>query len=71
MEMAPEHLTEGGDLSLRTLRQRYQDAVKALSGEAVGLLRSENEDRMRLRYVGPQPPYSFLEPMKTGELSWD
>ena len=39
--------------------------------EAVGLLRSENEERMRLRYVGPQPPYSFLEPMKTGELSWD
>jgi hypothetical protein len=39
--------------------------------EAVGLLRSENEERMRIRYVGPQPPYSFLEPMRTGELAWD
>lgn len=46
-------------------------AERGAFDEAVGLLRSENEDRMRLRYVGPQPPYSFLEPMKTGELSWD
>jgi len=38
--------------------------------EAVGLLRTENDVRMRLRYVGPQPPYNFLEPMKSGELSW-
>ena len=35
----PQDLTEGADNSLRTLRQRYQDAVKALSGEAIGLLR--------------------------------
>ncbi len=39
--------------------------------EAVGALRQETEQRMRIRYVGPQPPYSFLEPMRTGELSWD
>lgn len=26
--------------------------------------------RMRIRYVGPQPPYSFIEPVRTGELAW-
>jgi hypothetical protein len=29
------------------------------------------EERVRLRYVGPQPPYSFLEPVRNGELAWD
>jgi Gas vesicle synthesis protein GvpL/GvpF len=38
--------------------------------EAVTRLREDNEERMRIRYVGPQPPYSFLEAMRTGELSW-
>jgi Gas vesicle synthesis protein GvpL/GvpF len=31
--------------------------------EAVGALRSQIEHSIRLRYVGPQPPYSFLEPV--------
>lgn len=39
--------------------------------EAVGELRAQNEERMRIRYVGPQPPYSFLEAVRTGELTWD
>ncbi len=39
--------------------------------EAVGALRQETEQRMRVRYVGPQPPYSFLEAMRSGELAWD
>jgi hypothetical protein len=39
--------------------------------EAVGAIREQNEDRMRIRYVGPQPPYSFLEAAQTGELVWD
>lgn len=39
--------------------------------EAVGVLREETQDRIRLRYVGPQPPYSFLEAARTGELTWD
>jgi methylmalonyl-CoA mutase len=33
-------LTGGGDQTLLTLRQRYQDAVTALSPEAIGLLRA-------------------------------
>jgi hypothetical protein len=33
--------------------------------------RLEHEDtRRRVRYVGPQPPYSFLEPAQSGELTW-
>lgn len=39
--------------------------------EAVAELRQANDERMRIRYVGPQPPYSFLEAMSTGEIAWD
>ena len=38
--------------------------------EAVGELRRDGEGLVRVRYVGPQPPYSFLEPARSGELSW-
>jgi hypothetical protein len=37
---------------------------------AVGRLSEEVQERVRLRYVGPQPPYSFLEPVRNGELAW-
>jgi len=36
----------------------------------VSRLREELADRVRIRYVGPQPAYSFLEPLETGELAW-
>lgn len=36
----------------------------------VTALREELADRVRIRYVGPQPAYSFLEPLQTGELAW-
>lgn len=38
--------------------------------EAVADLRRDNEERMRIRYVGPQPPYSFLEAMREGQIAW-
>lgn len=38
---------------------------------AVGDLRELAGDRIRLKYVGPQPPYSFLEAARTGQLAWD
>lgn len=38
--------------------------------EAVTLLTDELGARARVRYVGPQPPYSFLEPVASGELAW-
>jgi hypothetical protein len=44
--------------------------VQPAFDEAVAALRSAHEARMRIRYVGPQPPYSFLEPMRNGELAW-
>ena len=37
---------------------------------AVGELRRDVEARIRLRYVGPQPPYSFLDAAQAGELAW-
>jgi hypothetical protein len=36
----------------------------------VARVREELADRVRIRYVGPQPAYSFLEPLQTGELAW-
>jgi len=44
-------------------KQRELDAAVTKLGEEVA-------SRMTVRYVGPQPPYSFLEPMRQGELSW-
>jgi hypothetical protein len=44
-------------------KQRNLDAAVTELGEEVA-------SRMTVRYVGPQPPYSFLEPMRQGELSW-
>jgi hypothetical protein len=38
--------------------------------EAVADIDQQLGDRLRLRYVGPQPPYSFLEPVRNGELAW-
>jgi hypothetical protein len=38
--------------------------------EAVGTLRAQVEQSIRLRYVGPQPPYSFLDTENAGERKW-
>lgn len=38
---------------------------------AVGALRELVGGRTRLKYVGPQPPYSFLEAARTGRLAWE
>ena len=38
--------------------------------EAVEHCRSLLGARMRIRYVGPQPPYSFVDSVRTGELAW-
>jgi hypothetical protein len=46
----------------RHARPAFDQAVAELSGDL--------DERVRLRYVGPQPPYSFLEPVRNGELSW-
>lgn len=37
---------------------------------AVTVLTDELGARARVRYVGPQPPYSFLDPVARGELAW-
>jgi len=36
----------------------------------VTAISEETAEWLRLRYVGPQPPYSFLEPVRNGELVW-
>lgn len=39
------------------------DAAVTVLGEELGA-------RAQVRYVGPQPPWSFLEPVASGELAW-
>jgi len=40
-------------------------------GEAVGLLREDLGERVRLTYVGPLPPYTFAEPdQSAGTAAW-
>jgi hypothetical protein len=38
--------------------------------EEVAALAAELEEPLRIRYVGPQPPYSFVGPVRDGELAW-
>ena len=38
--------------------------------QTVAVLREDLRPRVRLRYVGPQPPYAFLDAVRTGELTW-
>jgi methylmalonyl-CoA mutase len=45
----PEDLTDGGDRTLLTLRQRYNEALKELSAESVDLLRNWPERRDGVR----------------------
>ena len=46
-----------------------RDARSGLD-ETVAVLREGLRPRVRLRYVGPQPPYAFLDAVRTGELTW-
>lgn len=46
-----------------------RDARSGLD-EAVAVLREELRPRVRLRYVGPQPPYAFIDAVQAGELTW-
>lgn len=46
-----------------------RDARPALD-EAVTAVRAELGSRLRLRYVGPQPPYAFLDSVETEEQAW-
>jgi hypothetical protein len=45
-------------------------AEQHLFDEEVAALAEELQERVRIRYVGPQPPYAFLEPVRSGELTW-
>jgi hypothetical protein len=46
----------------RDRRADLDRAVSELSGEVA--------ERLQLRYVGPQPPYAFLDSVETEERSW-
>lgn len=46
-----------------------RDGRAALDHE-VTTLRDEQDGRLQLRYVGPQPPYAFLDHVEVGESAW-
>lgn len=53
------------NVALLVDRRRRQDL-----DTAVGDLERELDGRMTVRYVGPQPPYAFLDSVVTEEQSW-
>ena len=44
--------------------------VRAETDEAIARLSRTLPDRLRLRYIGPQPPYSFVDGELTGDSVW-
>lgn len=59
-----------GARAVTSLALLVDRADHAALDEAVTLLSDELGPRARVRYVGPQPPYSFLDPVIAGELTW-
>jgi hypothetical protein len=47
-----------------------QRTARARTDKAIGRLSRTMPDRLRLRYIGPQPPYSFVGVELTGEPVW-
>jgi hypothetical protein len=47
-----------------------QRAGRARTDEGVARLSTTLPDRLRLRYIGPQPPYSFIDGELAGEPVW-
>jgi len=47
-----------------------QRTARARTDEGIARLRRALPDRLRLRYIGPQPPYSFLDGELAGEPVW-
>ena len=47
-----------------------QRSVRTRTDEAIARLSKTLPDRLRLRYIGPQPPYSFVEGELAGEPVW-
>ena len=47
-----------------------QRAARSRTDEAIARLSRTLPDRLRLRYIGPQPPYSFVDGELAGEPVW-
>ena len=47
-----------------------QRSARARTDEAIAQLSRTLPDRLRLRYIGPQPPYSFVDGELAGEPVW-
>jgi hypothetical protein len=60
---AEQQVVNAAFLVRRDRRAEFDDEVAAVGAEL--------EEQLRLRYVGPQPAYSFVGPVLSGELAWD
>ncbi len=45
-------------------------SARTQTDEAIAQLGRTLPDRLRLRYIGPQPPYSFVDGELAGERVW-
>lgn len=66
--VAPQEVR--GALQVANVALLVRRDARANLDQAVAVLREDLRPRIRLRYVGPQPPYAFLEAVQTGELTW-
>lgn len=60
----------GGNQVLDAALLVQRDA-RAQTDEGVAQIRRTLPDRLSLRYIGPLPPYSFIDGQLAGELAWD
>jgi hypothetical protein len=47
-----------------------QRTARARTDEGIARLSRTLPDRLHLRYIGPQPPYSFVDGERAGEPLW-
>ena len=70
MALAVSEMDSTGEFEVLHAAFLVQRTERPQLDEVVGQLRRAEGDRLRLRYVGPQPPYSFLDAAQRGELAW-
>jgi hypothetical protein len=69
-EAVADNEPTGADQVLNAAFLLPRTSQEAFDSE-VAVLRDDLDATLRIRYVGPQPPYAFVEAVRSGELAWD
>ena len=62
--------TSAGQNQVLNAALLVQRSARTRTDEAIARLSKTLPDRLRLRYIGPQPPYSFVDGELAGEPVW-